>query len=156
MEDLLLWSKSQMKNFTPQYKMVKIAPLLSQEITLFEEQVQEKDLRITLNVSNDFSKNTDENFLAVILRNLMQNAIKQSDNKSAITINADANIISITNSAGNKNADDLNSILEQTQVSSKNSGLGLQIVKDLATRLGIKIYFQQNNMEKITTIVQFG
>jgi len=116
-----------MKNFTPQYKMVKIAPLLSQEITLFEEQVQEKDLRITLNVSNDFSKNTDENFLAVILRNLMQNAIKQSDNKSAITINADANIISITNSAGNKNADDLNSILEQTQVSSKNSGLGYRL-----------------------------
>ena len=156
MEDLLLWSKSQMKNFTPQLKMVEIAPLLSQEIALFEEQVKEKELRINLNVSNELFKNTDENFLAVILRNLIQNAIKQSDNKAAINIEADANTISITNPAGNKNAADLNSILEQTQVSSKNSGLGLQIVKDLSTRLGIKIFFQQNDAHNMSAIIRWA
>lgn len=144
-----------MKNFTPQFKMVKIAPLLSQEIALFEEQVREKELRINLNVSNELSKDTDENFLAVILRNLIQNAIKQSDNKAAITIEGDANTISITNPSENKNAADLNSILQQTQVSSKNSGLGLQIVKDLATRLGIKIYFQQNDTSSMSAIVSW-
>ena len=35
MEDLLLWSKSQMNNFTPQYKVIKIAPLLLQEMRTF-------------------------------------------------------------------------------------------------------------------------
>ena len=44
MEDLLLWSKSQMNNFTPQYKVIKIAPLLLQEMELFEEQIKEKEL----------------------------------------------------------------------------------------------------------------
>jgi signal transduction histidine kinase len=155
MEDLLLWSKSQMKNFTPQYKTVKILPLLSQETELFEEQIKEKELRINLHVSQDTSQNTDENFIAVILRNLIQNAIKQSDNKSAITINADANTISITNTAGGKNATELNSMLQQTQVSSKYSGLGLQIVKDLATRLGIKIYYRQEDVQNVSAIVSW-
>ncbi|MGH2648103.1 MAG: tetratricopeptide repeat-containing sensor histidine kinase, partial [Ginsengibacter sp.] len=119
MEDLLIWSKSQMKNFTPQYKMVRIAPLLSQEIELFDEQIKEKKLRIDLNISPEISQHTDENFITVIVRNLVQNAIKQCDNNATITIKADSNTITITNPAGNKNAGDLNSIIRQTQISSK-------------------------------------
>ena len=155
MEDLLLWSKSQMNNFTPQYKKIKIAPLLFQETKLFEEQIKEKELHISLNVSPEIYQNTDENFIAVIVRNLIQNAIKQCDDKAAITIHADANTITITNPAYTKNAADLNSMLQQTQISSKYSGLGLQIVKDLATRLGIKIYYRQEDVQNISAVVSW-
>jgi signal transduction histidine kinase len=153
MEDLLLWSKSQMNNFMPQNKVVKIKPLLLQEIELLSEQVKEKELRVHLNVSPEISRNTDENFIAVILRNLIQNAIKESGNNGEITVDADAAQISITNAAGDKNAEELNLILQQNQVNSKYSGLGLHIVKDLAARLGIKIYFQQNDKKTMTAII---
>ncbi len=155
MEDILLWSKSQMNNFTPQYKAVKIAPLLLQEKDLFAEQIKEKELRVIISVSPDISQNTDENFIAVILRNLLQNAIKQCDDKASITITADTNSITITNPSANKNASDLNSMLQQTQVSSKYSGLGLQIVKDLAKRLGIKIFYKQENDQNISAVVNW-
>jgi signal transduction histidine kinase len=155
MEDLLLWSKSQMNNFTPQYKKIKIAPLLFQEAELFEEQIKEKELHININVSPEISHCTDENFIIVILRNLIQNTIKQCDNKATIIINADVNTITITNPSGNKNAADLNSILQQTQISSKYSGLGLQIVKDLATRLGIKIFYKQLDDSTITAVLSW-
>ena len=155
MEDLLLWSKSQMNNFMPEYKPVKILPLLTQETELFEEQIKEKELNINIEVNPDNSQNTDENFMAVILRNLMQNAIKQCDNKATITIQANDNSISITNPAKNKNAADLNAMLQQTEVSSKYSGLGLQIVKDLATRLGIKIYYRQEDAQKVAAIISW-
>ena len=155
MEDLLLWSKSQMNNFIPQYKMVKIAPLLIQEKELFEEQIKAKELRINFDVSPETSKNTDENFITVILRNLIQNAIKQCDDKATITITADSNTIKIINPSRDKSATELNLILQQTQVSSKYSGLGLQIVKDLANRLGIKIYYQQENDQNISAVVSW-
>ncbi len=155
MEDLLLWSKSQMNNFIPQYKTIKIAPLLLQEIELLDEQVKEKELHMELQVSPEISRNTDENFIAVILRNLIQNAIKQCNNNDHIIIRADENIISITNPAGNNNAADLNLVLQRTQVSSKYSGLGLQIVKDLATRLNIKIYFQREDINSMSAIVSW-
>ena len=155
MEDLLLWSKSQMNNFTPQYKKIKIAPLLFQEAELFEEQIKEKELHININVNPDISYYTDENFIIVIIRNLIQNSIKQCDNKATIIINADVNTITITNPSGIKNAPDLNSMLQQTQISSKYSGLGLQIVKDLATRLGIKIFFKQLDDSTITAVLSW-
>ena len=155
MEDLLLWSKSQMNNFTPQYKKIKIAPLLFQEAELFEEQIKEKELHININVSPEISYCTDENFIIVILRNLIQNSIKQCDNKATIIINADGNTITITNTSGNKNASDLNSMLQQTHINSKYSGLGLQIVKDLATRIGIKIYYEQLDDSTITAVLSW-
>ena len=155
MEDLLLWSKSQMKNFTPQYKTVKIAPLISQEIALFEEQIKAKEIHVHINVSPDISQNTDENFIAVILRNLIQNAIKQCDNDATITVDADTGTITITNPSGNKNAEELNLMLQQTQVSSKYSGLGLQIVKDLSARIGVKIYYRQENDQNISAVISW-
>ena len=155
MEDLLLWSKSQMNNFTPQYKKINIAPLLFQEAELFEEQIKEKELHVNINVSPEISHYTDENFIIVILRNLIQNTIKQCDNKATITINADVNTITITNPSGNKNASELNSILQQTQINSKYSGLGLQIVKDLSTRLDIKIFYKQLDDSTITAVLSW-
>lgn len=155
MEDLLLWSKSQMNNFTPQYKTVYILPLLQQETELFEEQIKEKELNINFEVDHNNSQNTDENFLAVILRNLIQNAIKQCDNDALITMQANDNSISITNPSINKNAAELNAMLQQTEVSSKYSGLGLQIVKDLGARLGIKIYYRQEDAQNISAIVSW-
>lgn len=155
MEDLLVWSKSQMKNFTPQYQQVKIAPLLSREIALFEEQIKEKNLRLNNSVSQGISQYTDENFITVILRNLIHNAIKQSDDNSTISVAANDKTIAITNPSGDKTADDLNAMLQQTHINSKYSGLGLQIIKDLAARLGIKIYFQQDDVKSLTAIVNF-
>lgn len=155
MEDLLLWSKSQMNNFTPQYKLVRIAPLLMQEKELFEEQIKEKELRIDLNVSSEISQNTDENFIGVIVRNLIQNAIKQCDEKATIAITADRNTITVTNPSPNKNATELNLILQQTLISSKYSGLGLQIVKDLATRLGLKIFYKQADDQNISAVLSW-
>ena len=155
MEDLLLWSKSQMNNFNPEYKVINIAVLLFREMELFEEQIEEKELLMNVQVNPEISQNTDENFLAVILRNLIQNAISQCDNKATITIHADANAISVTNPSGSKNAADLNSVLQQSEVSSKGSGLGIQIVKDLATRLGIKIFYQQKDEDSIMAIVSW-
>ncbi len=156
MEDLLLWSKSQMKNFTPQYRSVKLAPLLSQEIELFEEQIREKELRINLNVSPEISQNTDENFLRVILRNLLQNAINQCDKEAMITIHANTHKISITNPSLNNSAAELNSIMQRPEINSKSTGLGLQIVKDLARKLNVKIFYEQRDAENVSAIVAWN
>ena len=86
-----------MNNFTPLYKKIKIAPLLAQETELLEEQITEKKLHVAVIVSPEIFQNTDENFIRIILRNLIQNALKQCDEKATVTITADANTITITN-----------------------------------------------------------
>jgi len=46
MEDLLLWSKSQMKHFTPEVKQVRIADTLEKEINLMHPLIEEKNITI--------------------------------------------------------------------------------------------------------------
>ena len=51
---------------------------------------------------------------------------------------------------------ELNEILQQTEVSSKYSGLGLQIVKDLAARVDIKIFYKQHDTQNISAVVSWA
>lgn len=156
MEDLLLWSKSQMQNFVPQFKPVKILPLVSQEMALFEEQIREKNLQINTDVSPEISQNTDENFLAVILRNLIQNSINQCNNNATIDIQANAHTLSVTNPAEIIKAQDLNSIMQGTKLNSNNSGLGLQIIKDLATRIDVKIFYETQDENSVSAVLSWN
>lgn len=156
MEDLLIWSKSQMQNFVPQFKAVKILSLLSQEMALFEEQIREKNLQINTNVSPEIYQNTDENFLAVILRNLVQNSINQCNDNATIDIQANAHSLSITNPAKNIKAQDLNSIMQGTKLNSNNSGLGLQIIKDLATRIDVKIFYETQGENSVSAVLSWS
>jgi signal transduction histidine kinase len=155
MEDLLLWSKSQMSHFSPEYRTVKLKPILEQEIALSEEQVKEKNLQVILGVSGQTQKNTDENFVAVIFRNLLHNAIAQCGQNDTIAITENNNGIIITNPGYSTTAEALNALLQQNMISSKYSGLGLQIVKDLSTQLGIKIFYTGEKENQVSAVMQW-
>ena len=155
MEDLLLWSKSQMQHFTPQYRQIKIADVLNKEINLLHRQAEEKNIQISQQVQEGLVQNTDENFLSVIIRNLLQNAVKYSDNAGIITISANNNSMTITNQSAKANADELNALLNSKQVDSKRSGLGLQIANDLAISLKAKIFFEGSDHNQVSAVLKW-
>jgi signal transduction histidine kinase len=156
MEDLLLWSKSQMQQFTPQYRQVKIAEIVNKEINLIHRQAEEKNLNINSQIKQEVIQNTDENFVSVIIRNLLQNAVKYSDNSCTIDILSKDNSIVITNRSSKWNAKELNAFLNNKQIDSKRSGLGLQIAKDLASSINAQIFFQQNSENEVSAILKWA
>lgn len=155
MEDLLLWSKSQMNHFSPQFKTIKLKPLFEQEISLLYEQEKEKNLHIILNISEHTQKYTDENFISVIFRNLLHNAITQCELNDTITIKENAEEIIITNPSV-ITADEINDLMLQNTVSSKYSGLGFQIIKDLSAQLGIKVYYTGSEGRQISSVISWS
>ncbi|HMH24649.1 MAG TPA: HAMP domain-containing sensor histidine kinase [Puia sp.] len=154
MEDLLLWSKSQMQHFTPQPMTLRVGELVQKEIGLLKEPIEEKSIRIDQQVSEEFLLTTDENFLAVILRNLLQNAVKYSDEGSSISITAEGRNLSITNQSAKADAASLNARMRNEKIDSGGSGLGLQIARDLAASLGANITFVQHG-NKLTAILSW-
>ncbi|MFS8081805.1 MAG: hypothetical protein ACMG51_00025 [Ginsengibacter sp.] len=155
MEDLLLWSKSQMKNFTPQFRMVNGPQLIRQEIDLFKEEINDKKLALDLKMGDGVNYRTDENFLAVIVRNLLQNAIKNSEVGKVIRVELLKDKILISNECENAEVGKLNLLLDQTNVSSQYSGFGLQMSKDLANQIGIKIQFIQNDIHGVSAVIEW-
>jgi signal transduction histidine kinase len=143
MEDLLLWSKSQMQQFTPQFYEVVILEILKKELNLLEQQIQDKNIKIDLQVGDQLIRQTDDNFLSIIIRNLLQNAIKYSDPGSVISITTNGENICVSNPANQTNAESLNAILSNRRVDSNTSGLGLQIAGDLAISIRAKLFFKR-------------
>jgi signal transduction histidine kinase len=155
MEDLLLWSKSQMENFTPDFRPVKVADVLHKEIALLQEHLEDGNLTIDCRVPESFIQQTDENFLSVIVRNLLQNAVKYSDGDRVITIASGSQKLTITNPTTKTAAEALNRRLDNTKVDSKASGLGLQIAADLASRIQTRLFFREEAGKDLTAVLSW-
>jgi signal transduction histidine kinase len=149
MEDLLIWSKSQMQNFNPQFVPVKIKTLIDREISLVKDQYENEGLMIENRVPENFIQSSDENFLTVIFRNLLQNAIRYGDKTKPVTIDVSEQSMSVTNFSEKEVASALNSRLTDSRVDSKTSGLGLQIAADLASKINVRLYFRQEASNRL-------
>lgn len=156
MEDLLLWSKSQMENFTPEYHSVYIKQVANRELALLTSQIEEKELKVENLIPESFLSITDENFVNIIFRNLLQNAVRYSHQGAVVTLKAGQSMVSITNkSTSLMTAESLNELMQKGEVSSNNFGLGLQIARDLAERIGIHIFFEETEKGFVTAVLKW-
>lgn len=154
MEDLLLWSKSQMEHFTPEYHAVSIHRVAHKELDLLASQIEEKELKIENSIPESFLPVTDENFIHIIFRNLLQNAVRYSHQSATVDLSVAAQTVLITNkSTSEMTADALNELLRKDAVSSHHFGLGLQIARDLAERTGIGFSFRQTEPGYVTAVL---
>jgi DNA-binding LytR/AlgR family response regulator/signal transduction histidine kinase len=155
MEDLLLWSKSQMQHFLPDFHSVRLAEVLQKEISLVQEQLEDNAVAVENRVPEALVLVTDENFLTVILRNLLQNAVRHSDGSKIITIAGGAQELTITNPSSTADVAAMNKRLTHTWIDSGASGLGLQIANDLAARIHARIFFRGEDGIALTAVLEW-
>ena len=155
MEDLLLWSKSQMQQFKPEFRMVDITVVLDKELALLDPLAKNKGVNVHSQVEPRFLQKTDENFITVIIRNLLQNAIRYSDPDSTVEISSEKGKLAISNQNSGIPADKLNELLNNREVNSRSVGLGLQIVQDLAAAIRIEINFHKQDKDRIISTIDW-
>lgn len=144
MEDLLLWSKSQMDHFTLDNQEIDIADLLAELMGLMEAEIKGKKLKLEIEKPDYQFVISDYNLLFTILRNLLQNAVKHAFSGTVISICANINAqqqpyISIINRGEMIPAERLEKLINEVDINSKPSGYGLLIVKDLSAMIGVQL-----------------
>jgi signal transduction histidine kinase len=142
MEDILLWSKGQMENFKPHFKEVSVA-------VVFEEMQNHfsgvENIVILFEDQNNIILNTDENYLKTIIRNLTGNAIKaleKTENGKIIWKAWQENnqiYLSITDNGIGGTQEKFKALYDDSEVIGIKSGLGLHLIRDLATAINCKI-----------------
>lgn len=140
MEDVLLWSKSQLENFAPEKADVPLRPLLQQVLNIYQPYITSKNIRILL-PDEDMHLFTDENMLQTIIRNLIANAVKYTPENGTIRIGFDKKYssISVFNSGNPIDNTILKSVFDWSHISSSGSGYGLKLSKALADKLDMDI-----------------
>lgn len=142
MEDMLLWSKSQMDNFKPTFKKISAESVFN-DISLYFSDVDE----VTISFENSMKVDlyTDVDYLKTIMRNLTANAIKALDKtenatiKWSITEDKGTVFLAISDNGPGGETHKFSALYDDNQVSSIKTGLGLHLIRDLAKAIKCEI-----------------
>ncbi len=159
MEDLLLWSKTQMNQFKTDIQPTDILYVANQCIQLLQLNIEAKNLNIRNDIPPGTVIDTDPYYLQTILRNLLQNAIKASGEGALISIDFEENgpqrMLSIENTGRVFGQDDYLQILSQKENAKGLSGLGLKLVDELAEKTGLRVRFENPGENTTRAVVLF-
>jgi signal transduction histidine kinase len=144
MEELLMWSKTQMSAFNIQIRQVEVLPIVTDTLALLQLNVEANHTEIENNIPEHFMVDTDEYFLQTILRNLLQNAIKSAGKNGEVSIGVNTDHVGKSLFIENKGAvftqAEYEAILSDDMAPGLN-GLGLRLVDDLSLKVGVKVSF---------------
>ncbi|MCY7293519.1 MAG: hypothetical protein LH615_15185, partial [Ferruginibacter sp.] len=149
MEDLLIWSKTQMQQFTVTKEKVYVKQCVQNIDDLLQTQLQKKKINILQLIDPAIFLQTDKNILTIIIRNLLQNAITYSPENSTITISAmqkdRVTILSLMDEGAGM-PERIRRLFNEPlmAINSSESGLGLTIVKEMAELIHASIEITSN------------
>ena len=157
MEDLLIWSKTQMNAFVPDLQTVSVKSVSDQCLALFRLNAEAKQVVINGAVPEDATVYTDPYFLQTIFRNLLQNAIKAVPPNGRVDISyrqaADKGMLSITNEGDVFTQEDYEKVLASKEDGASLSGLGLRLVHELSQKVGAQVMFAADGTTGTTVTI---
>lgn len=128
-----------------------LSDTLKKELFNYYDQLNEKNIKVQINITPNISVESDELLFKRVFQNLIGNILKYAVNEMKVTLNkVDDNIqIIFENQTFEKIADSKKLInrFYTADISRNNQsiGLGLSIVQSLVTTLGGKMIFNNNN-----------
>lgn len=149
MEDLLIWSKSQMQQFTVSSEKINVYQCVESIAGLMQTQIDQKQIQLKIDIPDALQVVSDRNILTILIRNILQNAVKFSPQNSTISIqteSAESHIHLSIADQGNGLPPALRNIFNENvvKIDSGQSGLGLTLVREMAELLQAKVSLSDN------------
>jgi signal transduction histidine kinase len=153
LDDLLLWSTSQYGKLLYEPQKIEFNNICTQTISQLKSQAEKKQIEITISASENVFLWADENMLKTVLRNLVANAIKFSNNGGKIEISVEKNPsntqitvsdngVGIDDYAQKKLFEIAQSISNIGTMGEKGTGLGLILCKEFIEKHKGKIWVE--------------
>lgn len=150
LENLLVWSKTQITNKASKRELIGVQELVEETFRLLEPKASEKGISLISAIKDTDMVNTDKAALSITIRNVVQNAVKFTDQGGSISVtfqqqNAES-VITIADTGVGMKPEKLAKIFDisanRSSVGTQNekgSGLGLILCKELIQRAGGRI-----------------
>ncbi len=145
LENLLEWSHSQLQGFKVQPEKINLKELANTTLGFYHSSAEEKGIVITNEVPEELCAVADKNHVLLILRNLINNAIKYTNNGGHIVVSGNASAdgktvtMFVKDSGIGMDAEQLDEIFEFKQhvrittgtQGEKGTGFGLALCKEM-------------------------
>jgi signal transduction histidine kinase len=155
LENLLFWSRSQLKEIKVNAKQTDVTAIVHQSVKLFQSNANLKSINLSFVTQTPFFVETDEDMLQIVIRNVISNAIKYTGIGGKVILSLDEKddvleIIVSDNGLG-ISATNLKKIMDRNQFyytngtsNEKGSGFGLKLCYDLITLNNGKINIESS------------
>ena len=142
LDNLLYWSQAQMGNREIDKRQFKIHEIIEKNIELYRESASQKKIQLLVELlEEDVTVVSDENVLNLVLRNLLNNAIKYTGQNGEIMVilqRENTNLkISVKDTGVGMEANQVNRLFEKEYhgstpgtLNEKGTGLGLKLCKE--------------------------
>lgn len=150
-QTLLLLTKIANDQF-PDKKEINMAELLREKITMFEDHILEKSLKLSKEIEHECILETNFFLAESLIINLIGNAVKHNIKNGVLTIRLDKTHLEISNSGETLPVSPMKLFdrFYKTNMSSDSPGLGLAIVKEICRLNKWEIqYVFENHLHKV-------
>ncbi len=152
LDNILQWSLSQMKGASTNIEKIELGEIITETINFYQEVAKQKNLQIVNQIDDSVFVMADKNQLRLILRNLLNNAIKFSFIRGNIsffhTIKGKEIEITVSDTGVGMTDEQLKALFSPANRSTpgtsgeKGTGLGLLLCKEFVENNGGKISVQ--------------
>lgn len=155
LNNLLSWGKTQMSGSVTNPNEVLVKQIVTENINLLSEVAEHKSINLFNEVNEDVLVWCDRNHLSIVIRNLLNNALKFTAEKGAIKVRASEKKtfweISVSDTGIGMNDEMINNIFSQEHNTSnhgtnneKGTGLGLVLCKEMVEKNNGSIWVESN------------
>ncbi|GAA0890555.1 triple tyrosine motif-containing protein [Fulvivirga kasyanovii] len=151
-ENLLQWAKCQMKGIEVKKSEFKLSDIVDETLRLIKSHADKKCLQLISNVDKELSVFADKDMIRLLLRNLINNAVKFTPKNGVITIRSEVKgsfiHISVIDTGVGLTNEEIDRILgrefftKHGTAGEKGSGLGLMLCKEFAELHGGKLIIE--------------
>jgi PAS domain S-box-containing protein len=153
LEDLLMWARAQSGKIPFKPQILNLIDICKNILEIINPNAKAKNITINLNSEDGITVFADIDMLKTILRNLVTNAIKFTNNGGTINISEEQTqsgiIISVSDNGIGIKPDDLSRLFDISEVlttmgtaEETGTGLGLLLCKDFVETHGGKIWVE--------------
>ena len=163
LENLLQWSMSQMKEMKPSLKAFEINDVIEQTVELFKDVAKQKKIDLQTDLNDNLIVFADENHIRVVVRNLLNNALKFTPENGRVSIKGKVKKnffeLKIIDTGIGINTEEMQLIfsnpkLKQGTTGEKGTGLGLILCRDLIKQNSGKISVKSEILKGTTFEIQ--
>jgi K+-sensing histidine kinase KdpD len=158
--DFLIWYDSQRKGFSIKQENIKLVDFIKEHTVLYENIALRKGLAFDRDIPSGLALISDRNILAIVLRNLVDNAVKYTSS-GGIVIAANSNDgyieIMVKDTGQGMTASKITEILATNENDTNTTGptFGYRFIMELARKLNGEVNMESAPAKGTTVVVSF-
>jgi signal transduction histidine kinase len=157
--DFLVWYDSQREDFSVEKRLVALLPFLTATLDFYQQTAKRQGITLSLDVPEEITLVTDEHLLAIVIRNIVDNAIKHTP-KGSIRVSASTNqngvLIQVRDTGRGMSAEMVKELREPTAVGrNKGNSFGYRFIREFTQWLGGRLHIDSEKGVGTTISLRF-